>query len=114
MKARLLLFLLLSAILCGQQTLIGTLADITGDGSAHKISSTPIAARWIQIVAITGNSAVVRIGDSNVGSSRGTPVAAGGGFMMPPPNSSFPSYDLSQVYYYAANGDKLSVTWGKP
>lgn len=113
MRRRLCFLLFLAASLYSQ-TLIGTISDITGDGSAHRLSTTSIGARWVQIVALSGNGAVVRIGDSNVGSSRGTPIAAGGGFMLPTPNGGFPSYDLSTIYYYAANGDKLAVTYGKP
>lgn len=104
------------AFLCvalSAQTLIGTIADITGNGSAHVITSTSTSARWVQVIALSTNSAVVRIGDSNTGASRGAPIAAGGGLFLPIPPTPPYAYDLSKIYYYAANGDKLSVTYGK-
>src|SRR6476620_11680954 len=61
---------------------VRTLADITGDGSTHALSTFG-TARWVQIIAPSGNSAAVRIGDSNASSSRGAPIAAGGGILMP-------------------------------
>lgn len=105
--------LLLAAVSLAAQVNLSTIADITGDGSAHKISSTAIAARWVQIIAPAGNSAVVRIGDVNTSNTRGASVAAGGGFMLPPSATSPQNYDLSKIYYYAANGDKLTVTYAQ-
>lgn len=95
---------------------IGTLSDITGDGSTHALNSAA-SARWVQFVAGAANGAAIRIGDSNTGSARGVPLAAGGGFFLPPmptPSTSTQPrlYILANLYYYAANGDKVSVTWG--
>jgi hypothetical protein len=92
---------------------IGTLADITGNGATHQVSATVQGARWIKFSCLTGNSAPIRIGDSNTSSSRGAACAAGSVMEFPPLHAPPYSYDLSKVYYYAANSDKLTVTYGK-
>ena len=98
---------------------VTSMADITGDGAAHALQSSVTTARWIQVIATTTNSAAVRLGDSNVSSTRGLPIAAGGGFMFPAvpvdqrESTTQHFYDLSKIYYFAAVGDKLSVAWGR-
>ncbi len=93
-----------------------TITDITGDAASHQLAASG-QARWVQFVALAANGAAVRIGDSNVGTSRGTAVAAGGGFLLPPiPNDDRLAtadhyYNLASIYYYAGSGDKISVTW---
>lgn len=95
-----------------------TLADITGDAAAHKVASSG-TARWVQFIAASGNAAVVRVGDSNVSTTRGLPIAAGAGQMFPMLNGDQRSsvnqqyYDLSTIYYVAAIGDKVSIVWVK-
>lgn len=123
---RSLLIILLATVLCivaclvllrprsaGAQTAITirTLDDITGDGSAHQLALSG-TGRWVQIIALSGNSAAVRIGDSNVSATRGAPVAAGGGLLLPPSENVNLWYSLSGIYYYAANGDQLAVIYG--
>ena len=96
------------------QVLIGTIADITGDASAHKVSATSLGATWIQFDCPSGNSGTaIRIGDSNVSSSRGALCAAGKTVIFPVVNRPPYRYDLSTIYYLAANNDKLTVTYGK-
>ncbi len=91
-------------------------ADIAGDGSAHVLGTG--VARWVQVNCAAANSAAVRLGDSNTSATRGAPMPAGGGMMLPPipsaPTYQAPDqyYDLSKIYYYAANGDKISLVWG--
>lgn len=115
---RLFLLLALALTLCGQATLV-TMADITGDGSAHALSGTVIYARTIDITALAANGAVCRTGDSNVGASRGQVIAAGGSYHYQalPSLSTYSAksnlYDLSQIYYYCGNGDKLTVLYAK-
>jgi hypothetical protein len=93
-----------------QGVAVSVAADITGDGSAHAITSSG-TARWVLIIAHSTNSATARCGASTTSSTRGFPIAAGGGLMLPPAlNQDF--FPLAQVYCYAANGDKLSVGWG--
>lgn len=96
----------------GAQVLVNDLADITGDGSAHRLTSTPTAAMVVIIVCQSGNSAVVRIGGPNISSSRGIPCAAGGSVTYPVVNPGTPRWDLSKIWYRAANGDKISVSYG--
>lgn len=94
-----------------QSVSFSTLPDITGDGSAHQVAATG-SGRWVQIIAPAANSAAVRIGRSDVSSSKGAPVAPGAGFLLPPSTNINIQYSLNSIYYYAGNGDKLSVIWG--
>lgn len=89
---------------------IGTIADITPNGTATKVSATSIIAHWIQFTA-TGTS--IRVGDANVGSGRGAGLIT----LVPAfwPRCSFDQggYDLSTVYVYGGSGsDKVSITYG--
>lgn len=92
-------------------------ADITGDAAAHAVGTG--LARWVQVDAVTGNSADVRVGGSNTSSTIGKRIAAGGSQFFPPiaPNgyesTSDNSYDLSSMFYYAATNDKVTITWAK-
>lgn len=105
---------------CGvlfSQVVPKTVADVTGDGSAHAVATSG-TARWIQFIADPANGAAVRIGDSNITTSRGSRVAAGGGLLWPPvscgtANAENCKYVLAQVFYLAQTGDKISITWGQ-
>lgn len=117
---KLLLAIILGASLFAQTGYIGvhTIADITGDGATHQLFSGGGSCRWVQVVAPSTNSAAVRIGDSAISATQGLTVAAGNGQMLPPltvdPRESIAGlhlYDMSQLYYRAASGDKLSVIW---
>ena len=88
---------------------VATLADITGTGAAVQISASG-TARWVQFIAPTTNTAVVRCGDSNVSTSRGLPIAAGAGQFFP---FQAQVYNLSSIYCYIANGDKISIALGQ-
>lgn len=97
---------------------ISCAADITGDAAAHQLVASG-SARWIQFIAPAANGAVVRIGDSTTSVSRGLPVAAGGGLMLPalPVETRLSLqdhfYSLAGIYYYAGSGDKLSYCYAK-
>lgn len=113
---RLLLFLI--AIIASASTL-GTLADITGDGSAHALTGSKLLVWTADITALSTNGAACRIGDSNVSSSRGQVVAAGGSYRLTDRTNatSVPQnqrqWDLSTVYYLCGNGDKLTVIYAQ-
>lgn len=95
---------------------IRTIADITGDAAAHQLSTTAISARWVLIVTLAANSAVVRVGDVSTSTSRGAAVAAGGGLFFPPIAGTRQQpvlYDLSTIYYYAGSGDKITVVYAQ-
>lgn len=87
-------------------------ADITGTGAAVALQASSTRARWVQIVCLTGNSAVVRVGDSSVTASRGIAVAAGSGFMFPIQQSTNQYYDVSTLYAYIGSNDKVTIIWG--
>jgi hypothetical protein len=91
-----------------------TLPDITGTG-ANVCLATSGTARWIQIIAPSGNSAVVRLGYGAT-SSRGAAIAAGGGFFFPPLTRQDLApvqnvYALAETCMYIANGDSVTVTY---
>lgn len=102
----------------GGKAIVVSSTDITGDGAAHKIQASGFA-RWIQINCSASNASLVRVGDVNVSSSRGAPLVAGGGVMLPPipsaPQMAAPDqyYNMGEIYYFAATGDKISIIWGK-
>jgi hypothetical protein len=92
-------------------------ADITGTAAAVQASSSG-TARWVQVIALTGNSAVIRCGGSTVSATVGTPVAAGGGLFYPvmavdsrqAVNQHY--YNLAGIYCYVGSGDKVNFSWG--
>ena len=91
--------------------------QVTGAGAAVQIATSG-TARWIQVLAVTGNSATVNCGDSNVSTTRGILIAAGGGFMFPTipvderqaVNQHY--YNLATVYCYIGSGDRANFLWG--
>ena len=86
-----------------------TFADIAGSNAAVTLGSGQY--RMCQLVAPTGNSNVIRWGDSNTGTSRGALIAAGGGMLLPVPAQGSPFYiDLGATYVYISTGDKLTLT----
>lgn len=90
---------------------INTAADQVGNGSTKQMSGT-CTGRWIQFIALRANSGTIRIGDSNAGAARGEEVAPGGGWLTPVSTNSSYVYSLGSFYFYAANGDSVSVTCG--
>ena len=98
--------------------MVHTLPDFTGNGTTQPLAVTRMMANWIQFTvplapngSTTTNSAAVRVGDQFVSPTRGTQVTIFG--MLFPATSDSASLDLSQIYFYAATGDKLQVTYGK-
>lgn len=111
------MFLLAVGVLAFAQTLtVSAPADITGDAAAHAVGTGQV--RWVLFITPSTNSAAVRVGDSSVSTTRGAPIAAGGGLFFPPipPDgrdaSSQKMYSLAQIYYVAQTNDKVSISWG--
>lgn len=84
-------------------------AELTGNSAAQVVAAVG-EALWVLFVAPSGNSGVVRVGDSNVSATRGIPIAAGTGFMLPF-SQGLIGYDLSKLYWYAASPDKVNIIW---
>lgn len=111
-----LIALVLIASLCAQINL-KTQPDIAGTGAAQALVG-PANARWVQLVAPSGNVSVVRWGGSLVTSSRGAIIAPGGGQMLPAfapatgGSSQSTLYDLTRIFVLVQIGDSLTVTWG--
>jgi hypothetical protein len=89
---------------------VSTQGDVTGAGTTVALGVG--TARWVQVIALSANGAVIRCANSTASTSRGAPIAAGGGFLFPPSENQNLYYDLSRLYCYAANGDKYAVVWG--
>lgn len=91
-----------------------TPADVTGDGVAHTFASLfgINSAKWIQGNAVSIASTAARIGDSNVSSTRGIPVPAGGGDLVPPIAEISSFYDLTLIYYLVQSNDHVSFSCG--
>ena len=89
-----------------------TLPDIAGDNGVHNIGTLAFAnslqnvAYWVQFI-VTGTG-TVRIGDSSVSASRGLPVVAGGGMMLPYFGRT-QQYTLGNISVYVPTGATLSV-----
>ena len=88
------------------------LADIVGSGAVVQIASPNITARWVQF--ILSGAGTARIGGSNVTSTLGLPVAAGGGLFLPvqaPDGLSTSPYSLAALNAYIPVGATLSVAY---
>jgi hypothetical protein len=83
---------------------------ISCSSATVRLSTSSISARWVQMVAPAGNSAVVRWGDNTTSTSLGTTIAAGGGQFLPPGQNV--GYSLNLIYVYCTSGDTLNVVWG--
>ena len=105
-------FAVLIAVSLCAQTLIVTPAEVTCDSAAHAVGTSGSAV-WVQLIAPTTNSAVVRFGDANVSATRGLPIAAGGGYNTPVLGQGNPRYDISKLFYYCTTGDKVDIGWAK-
>lgn len=76
--------------------------EITGSGATVQATTNiRVPCNWIQVIAPTGNMAVVRMGDSSTTSARGLPLAPGSGLGFPHKGP------LAGIYFYIANNDKV-------
>lgn len=92
--------------------MIQTLPDVTITGSAQALAAASKRCRWITVFAPSGNSADVRVGDSNVTTSRGRSVPKGTGMDFPPQaDDPTGAYDLADIYVIGTSNDKLTVTF---
>lgn len=91
-----------------------SLPDITGDGATHALDvPSVVRAKWVQVLADSGNSGVVRIGGPDVTDSVGLPLEKGKSIFYPQDHADQTSfYPLSSLHYNAANGDVLYVQYG--
>ncbi len=92
-----------------------SLPDITGDGSTHSISANSGAqAKWVQLLADPANSDTpIRISGADCSDTQGFPLAAGASFLCPQDHADVTSfYPIREIFYNAANGDKLYILYG--
>lgn len=89
---------------------IKTLADIAGAGATVALTTdrSLIARGWVQFTVV-GNDG--RVGDSNVGASRGTPLTDHQGMFYPPITGFEDAYVLADLYAYLPVGATLSVAY---
>jgi len=85
------------------------IADVTANGSAAPIAGSG-TAKFVEIVALSTNSAVIRCGGSNTSASIGVPIAPGG-------SQSFwlgqVAWQLSGIYCLGTSGDKYATIYGQ-
>lgn len=108
------LVLLLCATVAVAQT-PGTIADIAGDGSAHAVAASGNAgtitfcsppSNATTNCGATAISGCVRIGDSNISTTRGMYLVPGACGYLP-----WSRYQLNQWYYLAQVGDKVVISY---
>jgi hypothetical protein len=88
-------------------------AIVVGTGKTVPISSKPVGATWLRVLADTSNSALARLGGTEVTAAIGYPLAAGQSFLYPPPMIEMEgsAYNLNLKHVYLATGDKLHVLY---
>ena len=89
---------------------VSTQGDLTMNGTALALGSG--TSRWVDVIALSGNGAVVRCADSTASSSRGVPIAAGGAYRFPASPNQNMQYDLATLFCSGSNGDKVAVVRG--
>lgn len=87
-----------------------TQGDVTMNGSTA-LALGNATARFVDVFPLSTNSGVIRCADSTASSSRGGPLAAGGGYRFQSPNQNV-LVDLSTIFCYGSNGDKVAVLMG--
>jgi len=89
---------------------VHTLPDITV-GAAQRISATTLPCTWFMVQAVTGNGAVMRVGDSGVGTAEGAIVSTTGTVQFPPCGNAN-TYNLYDTWIFGTASDKAAVTYG--
>jgi len=90
-----------------------TLADVTPGGTATPLTADKnLQAVWVTISAPAANAADLRVGDSNVSSSRGCVIPKGTSFTFQRGDFGQQAYLLSAIYVYGTTTDKASITYG--
>ena len=86
-----------------------TIADIAGNNAAHQLTSNADIYATAVYLGATGGPA--RVGDANVGASRGASIEASSIFTLPPKPFAQGTYQLSAIYVYIPIGTTLSITY---
>ena len=87
-----------------------TTLQVTISGKTQ-ISSTSIKARWITFQ--NNDSSDMHVGDTNVSSTRGIKLTAGGSNFTPPVGDPALVHDLSQWFLAGTDTQKLDVVYDK-
>lgn len=87
--------------------IFSTQGDITTDGSTAVAIGVGTAAA-VDVIALSGNSGVLRCADSTVSASRGVPIAAGGTYRFGAKQGNL-VVDLTRQFCFGANGDKFAI-----
>ena len=85
-------------------TAIGTIADVTAAAAATQITATSTACRSVCVRSLAANTGSIRVGDSNVGASRGEELSPGDAVVLAVSN-------VNLVYVRGNATDKVSVTY---
>jgi len=87
---------------------------LTSGGTAEALSSTPIIVQSVLIIAAATNSGTVYVGDSDVTSTNGIPLAAEGHVRMTGPalgKGGASDLDLAQIYWDGTTSDVITVSY---
>lgn len=90
---------------------IGKGVTITGTSAFVQIQTASTPARWVQLVAPTGNAGTVYWGACNSTTSTANTMAAGSGQFFPPMTNS--GYDLAQICVQATSPDTIRINWAQ-
>jgi hypothetical protein len=85
-------------------TTIGTIADVTPNGSTVQVTVASTPCKAVCIRALAANSGKMRVGDSSTGAARGTELSAGDAIILSVSN-------VNLVYVYGTGTNKVSVTY---
>ncbi len=92
--------------------------DVTGDGAIHTLASAlgftaaqTARAKMILVQAVSVGSTAARVGSASISTSRGQPINSAGAQFAPPVAQDVDFYDLQKIYYLAANGDTLAISY---
>jgi hypothetical protein len=85
-------------------TAIGTIADVTAAAAATQLTANSTACRSVVVRSLGANTGSIRVGDSNVGASRGEELSPGDAVVLAVNN-------VNLVYVRGNGTDKVSVTY---
>lgn len=86
--------------------------SLTGTAAQASLTNDTSKAKWVQLLADSANSGNVLVGGNDTSATVGFPLAAGSSQFLPSISDLFEFYQLSSLYFYAGNGDKLHVLYG--
>lgn len=88
-----------------QNVPITTFTDLTGNGGVQALAANGSCSQ-VQLVTLRANTGTIRVGDANVGATRGIPLEPGSTNLWVLPYT----MSYSAMYFYGPSGVTLSFT----